>query len=208
MIGGLGDRGTEGPRGRRGVRRGGFTLIEVLVALVVASLVVLLAHPTYGEVADLSGRIAERRLAHDRAMNARRLLAAAFGSLDVGIAQNAGFDGREARVTFTAWRPDAAGAWRRVRVQVLLVAPVDADSARLVAVVTPIVPHGAAAGDTLVLGTSATGLAFDYLLDFGADAAWVRQWLSPASAPVGVRLRIEGVGGAVDTLLFVIGERG
>lgn len=190
------------------MRRAGFTLIEVLVALVVASLVVLLAHRTYGEVAGLSGRIAEHRLAHDRAMNARRLLAAAFGSLDVAVAQNAGFEGREGKVTFTSWRADAAGTWRRVRVQVLLIAPQDADSARLVAVLTPVVPHGAAAGDTLVLDPSATGLALDYLLDFGADAAWVRQWLSPVSAPVGVRLRIGRAGGGVDTLLFAIGERG
>ncbi len=177
------------------MRRAGFTLIEVLVALVVASLVVLLAHRTYGEVAGLSGRIAEHRLAHDRAMNARRLLAAAFGSLDISTRRDGGFDGRETAARFTAWVPGLDGRSQRRRVWVYLA------EAGLEATVGT---------DTLLLVPDARAVAFDYLLDYGADAAWVHGWSSPASAPLAVRMRVTRgeSGGAVDTLLFVIGPRG
>ena len=52
-----------------------------------------------------------------------------------------------------------------------------------------------------------SGVAFDYLLEPGAHAAWVREWISPVSAPVAVRVRIAR-GAAVDTLLFIVGPRG
>jgi hypothetical protein len=58
---------------------------------------------------------------------------------------------------------------------------------------------------------SVTELALDYLLEPGANTRWVRQWLSPLSAPLAVRLRIERRGGSsegVDTLLCLIKERG
>jgi len=36
----------------------------------------------------------------------------------------------------------------------------------------------------------------------------VREWVSPVSAPVAVRMRVTGEGNEVDTLLFLIKERG
>jgi hypothetical protein len=63
----------------------------------------------------------------------------------------------------------------------------------------------------VILREDVASLALDYLLEPGADTRWVRQWLSPVSAPVAVRLRLEIVGPgklSVDTLLFLIGERG
>jgi hypothetical protein len=66
--------------------------------------------------------------------------------------------------------------------------------------------------DTLVLAEGVTQLRFDYLLEPGEQARWAREWRSPSTAPLAVRLRIErwdSVGSAVraDTLLFLIGER-
>jgi len=196
--------------------RRGFTLIELMVALVLGGLVVLLAHRTFGVATELGGRVAARRQAHDRATNARRFLAAAFGSLEVGTVRNTGFRGLEDEVSFATWLVDESGAPVRRQMTVRLdrnaggatpVAASEAETARLLAIVGP-VEGGNAPRDTLVLAPEVTGLALDYLLDFGADAAWVREWRSPVSAPLAVRLRVGGASGAVDTLLCVIGPRG
>jgi len=50
--------------------------------------------------------------------------------------------------------------------------------------------------------------ATDYLLDYGAGARWVDEWVSPVSAPVAARLRLLHTGGRADTLLLHIGSRG
>ena len=62
---------------------------------------------------------------------------------------------------------------------------------------------------------SVTDLEFDYLLEPGAESRWVKEWVSPVTAPVAIRLRVttgreSGDGGRVvtDTLLFLIKERG
>lgn len=173
----------------------GFTLVEVMVALAVGALVALLAHRTLWAAADLGARLAAAREVHDRAMNARRFLALAFGSLDVGTGPSGGFDGDVDGVRFATWLPSVRGAPERCVVSVRL-----ADSA-LVAL---------AGTDTLHLVPGAGAVAFDYLLDFGADATWVQGWSSPASAPLAVRIRIgrRGREAKLDTLLFLIGPRG
>jgi hypothetical protein len=122
-------------------------------------------------------------------------LSEAFGSLEIGTpAAHASFTGRAERVEFTAAQR-VPGGWLEPRRLMLarrhdsLVASFDA-------------------GGALVLATGVSGLAFDYLLDPGADAKWVREWISPVSAPLAVRMRIAAEGGATDTLLFLVGPRG
>jgi prepilin-type N-terminal cleavage/methylation domain-containing protein len=191
------------------VSRRGFTLVEVLVALAVGTAVVLLAHRTLLEASAIGSGVAQRRQAHDRLMNARRFLIQVFGSLEVGSVANSGFWGTTDAVAFTAWLPDESGASIRRRVSVVLGDVAAAGGVRLVAFVYPREESdgAAAATDTLVLMPSVSGLALDYLLDFGADAAWVQEWRSPVTAPLAVRLRVASDSG-VDTLLFAIGPRG
>jgi prepilin-type N-terminal cleavage/methylation domain-containing protein len=182
-------------------RTGGFTLVELLVALTIGALVVLLAHRAFGVVSDLAGRVATRREAHDRDINARRFLAQAFGSLEVGLMTDGGFRGLTDDVTFAAWLPSADDTVRRHRVRIV------ATPEGVIALVAPLRAHGVTAPDTLRLFPGARDVAFDYLLDYGADAAWVREWRSPVSAPIAVRVRmLEGE--VADTLLFAIGPRG
>ncbi len=50
-------------------------------------------------------------------------------------------------------------------------------------------------------------LDIDYLLAYGARERWVRTWISSASVPTALRLRVTRRE-AADTLLVVIGERG
>jgi prepilin-type N-terminal cleavage/methylation domain-containing protein len=185
--------------GRRARNRQGFTLIELLVALTIGALAVLLAHQIFAAVADRGRSLVCARTVLDREVNARRWLEAAFFSLDVDT-DSGGFDGRPSRVRFGSWLRTSDG-WFERRAVVL-----GREEGRLIASVTP--------GDPIRLLDNVTDLQFDYLLEPGAGSRWVREWVSPVSAPVAVRLRVmrlreQGEAEAlVDTLLFLIGERG
>ena len=183
----------------------GFTLIEVLLALTLGALVVLAAHRVFTGVADGALRLREARVSLDREANARRWLSAAFASMDIG-ASGGGFTGRPDQVEFGAWLLGPKG-WYSLR-HVTLVC----HDGRLFAEAPP--------DESIVLADSVSGLELDYLLDVRSDAAsdstadglgerarFVREWISPVSAPVAVRLRISH-SFRVDTLLLIVGPRG
>jgi prepilin-type N-terminal cleavage/methylation domain-containing protein len=179
----------------------GFTLIEVIVALTIGALVVVLAARLFAAVGDGGRDLVAARTTLDRDANARRWLAAAFLSLDAGLEGGRSFEGHPAQVTFSSWL-ETEGGWFAPRRVTLAV-----DKAHLVARLTP--------GSTVTLADSVTDVGFDYLLEPGADAHWVREWISRVSAPLAVRARISrgrgtGDGGLVvcDTLLLLIKERG
>lgn len=195
-------------RTRSGVERGpgptparGFTLIEIVVALTIGGLAVLLAHQIVAAVGDRGHALVDARRALDREVNARRWLAAAFLSLDVGVDSAGGFEGRSNRVRFASWLRTPDG-WFERRAVVL-----QRDRDRMIASVTP--------GEPVALVDHVTDVRLDYLLEPGAESRWVREWVSPVSAPVAVRLRVtrtseerDGDRSVVDTLVFLIRERG
>jgi prepilin-type N-terminal cleavage/methylation domain-containing protein len=173
--------------------RRGFTLIEIVVALTVSGVVVLLAQAVFSAVTDAGREVRVARLALDREANARRWLQAALLSLDVGSDSAAGsFEGRPDRVGFSTWMETPSGWFRRERVT--LGRSHDAFVATMYA-------------DTVVLADSVVAVAFDYLLEPGENTKWAREWISPVSAPLAVRIRVTRRT-AVDTLLLLIKERG
>ena len=179
----------------------GFTLIEVLVGLTIGALVVLVAHQLFAAVADRGRTLIAARTALDRAANAHRWLQATFLSLDVGTDDAGGFDGRPDHAAFASWLLTPDGWFERRTVSLAR------DDDRLVASVAP--------GQPITLMDSVAELAFDYLLEPGAESRWVREWVSPVSAPLAVRMRVtraghgtRETGNVVDTLLFLIKERG
>lgn len=169
----------------------GFTLIEVMVAMTIAGIVIVAAHRIFTGIADGARAVAAARGSLDRSVNARRWLKATFLSLEPP------FEGRANRASFTSWQL-VPGGWFEQRPTQLL-----RDGSRLL---------GATGAQPLQLADDVSDVAFDYLLDPGADTKWVREWISPVSAPLAVRLRIAGCGkreaGCVDTLLFLVKERG
>jgi prepilin-type N-terminal cleavage/methylation domain-containing protein len=189
----------------------GFTLVEVLLALTLGALVVLAAHRVFTGVADGAIRLREARISLDREANARRWLSAAFASIDIGT-PGGGFTGRPDQVQFSAWLLNQQG-WYSLR-QVTLVR----HDQQLLAE-TP-------SDESIVLADSVSDFALDYLLDVRSDGAsdsttgapgerarFVSEWISPASAPVAIRVRIahggdEASAGRVDTLLIIVGPRG
>ncbi len=179
----------------------GFTLIELLVALMIGALAVLLAHQIFAAVLDRGQSLVRARAVLDRAVNARRWLEAAFFSLDVGVDSAGGCEGRPNQVRFAS-RLRTPEGWFERRAVVL-----GREEGWLIASVTP--------GGPIRLLDNVTDLQFDYLLEPGAESRWVREWVSPVSAPVAVRLRVtrlrekgEPERAVVDTLLFLIEERG
>jgi len=180
--------------------RHGFTLIEVLVALTVGVIVVLVAHQLFAAIVDQGKMLTGARTALDRAANARRWLGAAFLSLDVGTEGTSGFDGRQDHATFTTWLLTPDGWFERRQVEL------GRERDALVATVTP--------GSPIRLMDSVNDVALDYLLEPGAESRWVREWVSPVSAPLAVRIRVkrprkvEGAEPVTDTLLLLIKERG
>lgn len=172
-------------------RLSGFTLIEVLVAITIATVVMVAAHRVFTGVVDGSKAVVDARADLDRHANARRWLKATFLSLDPP------FQGLRESASFTSWQL-TSGGWFEPRPIVLQL-----DGSTLV---------GTTGGESLRLTEGVSSVAFDYLLEPGADTKWVMQWISPVSAPLAVRMRIAGCGnqvaGCVDTLLFLVRERG
>ena len=169
----------------------GFTLIEVMVAMAIAGVVIVAAHRIFSGVADGVRAVATARASLDRSANARRWLKATFLSLEPP------FEGRANRASFASWELVPGGWFEQHPIQLL-----QNGSSFL----------GATGTESLQLADSVSDVAFDYLLDPGADTKWVREWISPVSAPLAVRVRIAGCGrrdaGCVDTLLFLVKERG
>lgn len=169
----------------------GFTLIEVIVALTIAGIVVLGAQRIFAGVADGARALTAARAQLDCQANARRWLKSTFLSLEPP------FNGRTNRVSFTSWQL-TAGGWFVPRYTALSLA-----EDRFVA---------SAGEQSLLLAGGMTDVWFDYLLDPGANSKWVREWVSPVSAPLAIRIRLSGCGRAdracVDTLLFLVKERG
>jgi prepilin-type N-terminal cleavage/methylation domain-containing protein len=176
--------------------RRGFTLIEVLVALTLGALVVLLAHRVFASVVDGVARLDAARLVLDRSANARRWLTEAFGSLQAGVDSAGPFEGRATKVAFAAWQRRPTGGLTRERIL-------------LDQVGSQFLAHASSQG-RLVLSDSVATVVFDYLLEPGAQTTWAREWLSPVSAPLAVRVRITylGVPERADTLLVLVGGRG
>jgi prepilin-type N-terminal cleavage/methylation domain-containing protein len=175
-------------------RRAGFTLLEVLVALVIAGLVALLAHQLFGATIDGSRRVEYARRALDRRWNAQGFLRDALLGLDVGVDSTSPFEGDRNRLRFSTWLLTADGWTERRHVELV------GDGEHWTAVVAPDL--------TIVLADSVRSVAFDYLVEPGADAQWVSVWHSPVSAPLAVRVRLTHAAGASDTMLYLIKTRG
>ena len=173
-------------------RRGGFTLLEILVALAIAGTAVLLAHQVFAAAVHGVESLRSARRDLDTASNSRRWLASAIGSIEVGRHGDVPFDGRPHEATFSTYLLSERG-WLERDVVTLEVA-----AGGLMARTTR---------KAIMLAPEASSLDIDYLLEPGLGSKWVSRWVSPVSAPLVIRLRL-ALGGQVDTMLFLTGPRG
>ncbi|MBI4501456.1 MAG: prepilin-type N-terminal cleavage/methylation domain-containing protein [Gemmatimonadetes bacterium] len=190
------------PRSAR--RRGGFTLVELMVSLAVSGIVILLAREILASVTDGADRTMTASRETDRRFNRRDWLLRAFGSAEFSSTPQRGFAGLRgspgARIQFTTLaRVDSVPEYRLVTISL---SPQGQLRARLD-------PETGDRGQsaTLDLADSVTTFSADHLIEYGSNSKWVSEWVSPVSGPVAARLRISRQSGT-DTLLLRIGTRG
>lgn len=181
--------------------RRGFTLIELMVALVVTAILAVMTHQIFATVTDTARRLDVASAREDSLRNGDRWLRQAFLSLEAG-GEAGSFEGHADRVSFAGWLETPDGWMERCRVELAVL-----DTAL----------RASACSTSFALRGGVESVAFDYLLEPGANTRWVRDWVSPVSAPLAVRMRIASIrvgtdpseGRAeVDTVLLLIKGRG
>ena len=171
----------------------GFTIIELVVALTAGALLLVALYGLLAAVIDGGSRLVADRRDAEQTRQGDRWLRSAIASTSVGRPGDAEYEGGPESASFTTMLPTAYG-WHEPRAVTL---GVRGDSLLLAVTGT----------EPIVLRHGVRALALDYLLEPGANAKWVRQWSSPVSAPLAVRVRIE-METEVDTALYLIGPRG
>jgi prepilin-type N-terminal cleavage/methylation domain-containing protein len=177
------------------VRSRGFTLVEVMVAVVVIGVVLIGARALLGQVADGVDRIVAVGGETDREANAGRMLRAVVGRVEVDASPENRrlFHGQPAGARFHSWCEVAEGWLERCAVSLGFV---ELDGGRALALRT-----GAAEPLALRRGFAAGELR--YLRDAADGGEWIERWGASISPPLAVGVIVDG-----DTTILRIGERG
>ena len=173
--------------------RRGFTLVEVMVALVVGAFVLASARAVLGELSDAERRTRAAARAADGDANARRALRALFDRVETGTDPAARFGGDERSARFRSWCDVPHGWVESCQVQ-LTIDTADGEPAVVAAIST---------GEVLVLRRNFEHAELLYLADPSGGGRWLTAWGTGLTAPVGVALVVDG-----DTTILRIGERG
>ncbi len=177
--------------------RSGFTLVEVMVALVLAGIAVSTAVGVFASTGDTVRKLGEESRAWTQRANARVWLSDALASAEVDATSGLVFDGDRESLTFRGWQWSRDGWVEPADIEVNL------QGVRLRAT------NGS--GTPLVLGDSIEGIAFAYLPTWGEDTEWSPRWRSDSGLPVAVRLVVWSRAGAAsraDTSIVLVGAGG
>jgi prepilin-type N-terminal cleavage/methylation domain-containing protein len=176
-------------------RRPGYTLVELLVAMLVGGMAIAGARLVFVTLADQADRITAVAGDLDRVANGERILRALVGRMEIGSTPSTGFGGDAGRTTFTSWCDVPDGWQERCRVT-LAVAPVD--SAGRTHVLAAIIENGEA-----IPLLSAPTIGLRYLGDASNGGVWYSVWSRGITAPIAI-----GVITGADTMIVRIGDRG
>ena len=178
--------------------RSGFTLLEVLVAVIVSAALLLAADAVFEQLANSRVTAAREATERDRSRNARALIRIWLRHVDVspqigasGLPHVFAGDSVEARFTSSCIAP---GGWER-ECQVTLGVSSDSTGAVLTAV--------SSTGDSASLRSSDRGQELRYLIDAANGGTWERSWPAGPTVPIAV-----AVVTPKDTTVFRIGARG
>lgn len=176
--------------------REGFTLIELMVALVIGGSVLLACGLLFTGMATTARTTADAEQRSSRWANARRLLRQLCSNVEVGLPGDVPFAGTPSALHMTTWHRVADGWLERQDLHLHHVGD------RLVATFGD--------GGTVTLAEDVRSVGFDYLLSPGAATKWGSGWQSPVSVPLAVRIRLTFAGSIAraDTVLLILGERG
>lgn len=177
------------------MNRRGFTLLELLVALLIGGVVLLTGGAAFDATVSASESIRRAEMSVMSTANRARWLRRAVASLEVGLPGGSPFVGTPERVQFSTYLLTSNGWWERRTLQLSF------SDGRLIAL-TGI--------EAVILANHLSDAAFDYLVVPGLDSRWTQRWQSPTSAPLAIRLRLTWLDAeqTPDTLLLLVGERG
>lgn len=178
------------PRGRAG-----FTLVEVMVALVVMSVVLIGARTMLGQIADDADRINAAAAEGDRDANAEALLRTIAGRLEISAAPGAEtrFEGEPQGTRFHSWCDVPDGWLERCQVSLGFI-QLEGENVLALRLST---------GEMVPLRRGFRTGEIVYLREAGNGGAWVRRWGASITAPIALAVVVDG-----DTTLVRIGERG
>lgn len=175
--------------------RAGFTLVEVMVAVVVMGVVLVGARAMLGQVADAAERIGAAAEAADRDANAEGLLRSVAARLELPAqpGREIGFEGTPQGARFHTWCEVPDGWLERCRASLGFIELEDGPALALRLSTGEMVPlrQGFRSGEIL------------YLRDAGDGGAWLESWGASISPPLALGIVIDG-----DTTIVRIGERG
>ena len=179
------------------MHRSGFTLIEVLVALMVGAIVLLGAHRVLAILTDQSHALTRRAAQTDRDANGERMLRSLVGQLEIGSPGTVPFSGSPDSVRFSSWCAAPAGWLERCVVTLSFAA--DSDHATLRA--------RFGARPPLDLVRDFRRGTFRYLESAAAGGQWFQTWGTGITAPLGIGIVLVR-DDSVDTMIVRIGSRG
>lgn len=171
----------------------GFTLIEVVVALVVSAIVMLGARAMLGEVGDDALRISAETRRLDAEANGERMMRSLARQLDLGTGEASQFGGDPRQVSFASWC-DVPSGWRERCAVTLTLEPIAGKSALVVRT---------SKGAALVVRNGVVAGELRYLTTVTAGGEWIRVWGAGITAPLAIGIILDR-----DTLIVPIGERG
>jgi prepilin-type N-terminal cleavage/methylation domain-containing protein len=176
------------------MRRSGFTLIELIVAITISGIVLLGARALWESLAESVDRLRAQGATFDREANGERLLRSLVGRLEVGTDRSREFAGDERHATFTTWCDVPAG-WQERCAADLSIEPDSANTLRLVARLST--------GEVITLQRGFQNGILRYLNDPAGRGVWFRIWGHGITAPLAIGVITDG-----DTAIVRIGERG
>ena len=181
-------------------RNAGFTLIEVVIALVISAIVVLTGRQMLEAIGGESRRVHSASEEATFEANADRVLRELIGRMEIGSTIERGFGGTERHATFSSWCEVPEGWLESCRVSLTI------DSAahtNALVLTTRIASRDESQGALLVLRQGFAHGALRYLSSASDGGVWFHAWGQGITAPLAIGIIL-----GFDTAIVAIGERG
>ncbi len=178
----------------------GFTLIEVVIALVISAFIVLTGRQMLEAIGGESRRV--HRAAEESTLeaNADRVLRELVGRMEIGSTIERGFGGTGHQATFSSWCEVPEGWLESCRVSLTI------DSAahtNALVLTTRLASRDEAQGAQLVMRQGFAYGALRYLSSASDGGVWFHAWGQGITAPLAIGIILGS-----DTAIVAIGERG
>lgn len=171
----------------------GFTIVELMAALVISGVVLLAARVLLDELGDAGQHIAGSAAREDHNQNAWRMLKQRVSQVETGSDGAHRFFGGSTAARFSSWC-EVPGGWEESCVAEMLVDTIETRPALVLVV---------GSGPAIVIAVARSTATFRYITDYGNAATWARSWNDESSAPLGLAVILDS-----DTTVLRIGERG